>query len=134
MASKAKDSPELGAKLNQIDESTLEWRDRLGLCYVRLLRYQWDDILGPKPKDFDSLPNCATVRSGVKKKSKSKSDYINLPLALIRSIIGEMEASRYYWTLYLGISNEEWLRKALLTRQIMAKYQTCRRASEREGR
>lgn len=121
MDGKEKNFPLLGntIDLDQIDESALDWHDRLGLCYARLMSWKWDDILGPKPENFDALPTGATRPIGSKERPVCKSDYISVPLITIRSILGEMEASRFWWTFRRGVSNEDWLRYAIQSRQIM---------------
>lgn len=97
--------------LRDIDESKLSYMDRLGLAYCRLNRYEWDDIIGPKPEGFDDLPShIARDRRprGVSKKVCSKSDYVAPPIRAIKSIIGEANCSRCWWIFILGKTDMEW--------------------------
>ena len=81
-----------------IDETQLNCIDRLGLAYCRLNGFEWDDILGPAPNEFDKLPKA------------QKDDYIKPAIEAIRSIIGEANCSRCWWMFKLGKSKEEWFR------------------------
>lgn len=94
-----------------IDEASLPWTDRLGLAYCRLNGWEWDDLLGPKPKGFDDLPNYDRKRGMPFHKSlPSKQDYIDPAINAIRSIIGEANASRCHWKFSLGRTEEEWFK------------------------
>lgn len=94
-----------------IDESTLSQTDRLGLAWCRLNKWEWDEILGPKPKDFDHLPK--TLPNGIfvhRSQLKSKIDYTRPAKKAIESVIGEANASRCWHVYELGRTEEEWLR------------------------
>lgn len=84
--------------------------DRLGLAYWRLNRYEWDDILGPKPEGFDELPNLWKKRWPWQKKKPCKHDYISRPMRAIETIIGEANISRCWWAYELGKDFDEWLK------------------------
>ena len=51
-----------GNALYEINETELSSVDRLGLAYCRLNRYEWDNILGEKPANFDDLPKTKQKR------------------------------------------------------------------------
>lgn len=82
--------------------------DRLGLAYCRLNRWEWDEILGPKPEGFDELPNWWEKRWPWEKWKPSKDDYIGLPMQRIRSLIGEVNISRC-WLKYEYGCEDQWL-------------------------
>lgn len=93
-----------------VDEQTLDNIDRLGLAYCRLNSWQWDEIVGEKPKDFDSLPNYK--RGGFQnifKKQRTKHDYIKGKMEKLISVIGEENASRCWWKFEKIGTEEEWL-------------------------
>ena len=95
-----------------IDEATLDRIDRLGLAYCRLNRFEWDEILGPKPDGFDDLPAYPPKRKHSTRHGSqpiSKSDYVEAAIWAIRSIIGEANCSRCVWVLGLGKTEAEWL-------------------------
>lgn len=83
--------------MNNIDETTLNFEQRLGLAYCRLNSWQWDDIVGPKPNDFDNIED-----------SKVKSDYLNEAIQHIERIIGKNNCSKYWWLFVLNRSEDEW--------------------------
>jgi hypothetical protein len=88
-----------------------ETLDRLGLAWCRLNRFEWDDLIGPKPDGFDALPNNPPKRwIPFLKRKPSKTDYIAPALDAIESIIGEANTSRYWWTLHMHRTEEEWFR------------------------
>lgn len=102
-----------------IDESQFSYIDRLGLAYCRLSRYEWDDIIGPKPESFDSLPDYIVSKRRPRRVSKhlpSKSDYVAPPIKAIRSIIGEANCSRCWWLFVLGRTESEWFQWYMLSR------------------
>jgi len=43
--------------LYDIDESSLNRTDRLGVACCRLNSWKWDGYIGSKPENFDNLPN-----------------------------------------------------------------------------
>ena len=102
-----------------IDESKLGRTDRLCLAYWRLNRYEWDDIVGPKPEGFDVLPDWLPDKAQQKRKKlrrrgcslppMSKSDHVGPPMRTIRSIVGEANLSRCLWVYFRGKTEEEWL-------------------------
>lgn len=91
-----------------VDVSTLNNVDRLGVAACRLNRWEWDDILGPKPEGFDSLPNFIQKRHFWERKKPSKQDFVTPAYNAIKSIIGEANISRCWWKYFLGRSDEEW--------------------------
>lgn len=102
---------ESGAFEQRIDETKLNTIDRLGLAYCRLNSYEWDDICGKKPKDFDGLPDTGyETRRGVWRLTtkRSKCDYILPLIALINHIIGEENTSRCWWKFVRGKTETEW--------------------------
>ena len=111
--------------LNQVDESTLSWQDRLGLAYCRLNCWQWDELLGPKPEGFDALPNSRTGRGRSRKSEPCKSDYILPATAVIRGIIGRVNISRCWWKFVLKKSDEEWLAFLIKARLLVEECQSA---------
>ena len=96
--------------MDNIDEGTLGWKDRLGLCYVRLLCWQWDDLLGPKPEGFDLLPNFSPKGKRFGNKIRCKDTYIRPTIDAIETVLDYADLCRYWWKFHLGRSEEEWLR------------------------
>lgn len=101
----------------QINESELNRTDRLGLAWCRLNCWEWDDLLGPKPPDFDDLPFVspttliARIRNEAwRKYRRSRQQYVRPARLAIETIIGKANASRCWWMFELGKSEEEWLR------------------------
>ena len=82
--------------------------DRLGLAYWRLNHLEWDELLGPKPEGFDELPNFWEKRWPWEKRKPSKEDHTRRPMAAIRSLIGEVNISRY-WLKYEYGCEDQWL-------------------------
>lgn len=120
--------PGLRAKLDRIEKSDLTWKERLGLAYIRLRHWQWDDIMGPKPEGFDSLPNFV---KGARRKERCKYDYTAPALAVIRALVCNDELSLFWWRYVLGRSDEEWLRWRIQEyREIQLAGATIRRFDE----
>lgn len=103
--------------VKDIDETKLNETDRLGLACCRLNCWQWDEIVGPKPDDFDELPNYLPLRYKVKrflhrvskgKLYRTKHDYLMPVLDRLESEIGRDNASRCHWLFVLGKTDEEW--------------------------
>lgn len=92
-----------------IDESKLNFTDRLGLAYCRLNRCEWDEIFGPKPDGFDALPDFPPKKRLFRKKRPSKHDYVFPAIMTIESIIGRANTSRCWWLFALGKTEAEWL-------------------------
>lgn len=99
------------ADLFQIDESTLDPIDRLGLAYCRMNSWEWDEVAGPKPEGFDGLPLFdRRMFKRFRKKIVTKHDYIRPAISAIESIVGEANASRCWWKFVLDRSEEDWFR------------------------
>lgn len=90
-----------------MDESNLSKIDRLGLAYCRLINYEWDDILGPKPKGFDDLPRSSPKKIWLKRQP-CKTGFVRPAMKGIEAMIGEANCSRCWWVFKLGRSEEEW--------------------------
>ena len=84
--------------MKNIDETTLNFEQRLGLAYCRLNSWQWDDIVGPKPNDFDSIEDLSV-----------KSEYLHEPFQRIANIIGERNCNKYWWIFVLDKTEDEWV-------------------------
>ena len=72
--------------------SNKELCDRLGLAWVRLNDYEWDDILGDKPTDYKS--------------------YCNGYMDKIENLMGDkapMLTSWYWWKYKLNRTFKEWI-------------------------
>lgn len=82
--------------------------DRLYIALRRLNRWEWDDLLGPKPEGFDDLPKWTEKKWWQFKRRKSKSDYISRPKRAIEKIVGEAVISRLWWVNELGRTEEQW--------------------------
>lgn len=97
--------------LSEEQEKELNFVDRLGLAFCRLNSWEWDDIVGPKPKGFDGLPKCDNRRFKIfQKEIKTKSDYLGPAIRRIESIIGKVNTSRCWWKFELKKTEEEWNR------------------------
>ena len=84
--------------MKNIDETTLNFEQRLGLAYCRLNSWQWDNIVGPKPNDFDDIEDLSV-----------KSEYLHEPFQRIANIIGERNCSKYWWIFVLDKTEDEWV-------------------------
>lgn len=103
-----------------IDESKLDRIDRLGLAYCRLGRFEWDDLIGPKPEGFDDLPNYLPTKVALKRRKLrregrdlqplSKSECVGPPMKAIETIIGDSNTLRCLWLFERGRTEEEWFR------------------------
>lgn len=97
--------------LREVNEAALSETERLALAACRLNTWEWDEIIGPKPEGFDDLPEYDNRRlKSVRRKIRTKRDYLIGPLHLIKMKIGEAEISRFYWVYVLGRTEEEWRR------------------------
>ena len=84
--------------MKNIDETTLNFEQRLGLAYCRLNSWQWDDIIGPKPNDFDNIEDLLV-----------KNEYLYEPFQRIINIIGERNCNKYWWMFVLDKTEDEWV-------------------------
>ena len=84
--------------MKNIDETTLNFEQRLGLAYCRLNSWQWDDIVGPKPNDFDNIEDLLV-----------KNEYLYEPFQRIINIIGERNCNKYWWIFVLDKTEDEWV-------------------------
>lgn len=92
-----------------VDESSLNETDRLGLAWCRLNNAEWDDILGPKPEGFDEMSKFPEPWWKFwKRKKPTKSDILWNRMQNIKSMIGEANVSRCWWIFALGRTEEEW--------------------------
>lgn len=106
------DSYYMKIEISESEEQSLNLTDRLGLAWCRLNCWEWDDILGPKPPNFDDLPDYAR-KDGLPllgKKIDSKHDIIAPAVKKIIDIIGIANTSRCWWRFVLKKSEREWLR------------------------
>lgn len=95
--------------MKPVDESKLNAIDRLGLAYCRLGGWQWDDLLGPKPLGFDSLPNYDRRKfRSLRKPVPTRYDFIRPKILAIEEIIGRANTSRCWWIFKLGRTEDEW--------------------------
>ena len=93
------------------DENTLSELDRLGLTYCRLNRLEWDSILGEKPTGFETMPDFPDVGFKlIKRNYLTKHDFTYPAMLAILSIIGEANASRYWWKFELRRDEKEWFK------------------------
>ena len=102
--------------MKDIDESALNWVDRLGLAWCRLNTLEWDELVGPKPPCFDDLPSepprglIARIKDENWRKHRiSKKDYIKPAMDSIVNIIGEANVSRCWWLFAIEESEDSWL-------------------------
>ena len=95
--------------MKQVDESKLNVIDRLGLAYCRLCGWQWDELLGSKPLDFDTLPNfdCRKFRM-LRKPMRTKYEIIAPKIRAIETLIGQASINRCWWIFELGKTEEDW--------------------------
>lgn len=70
--------------------------ERLGLAYCRLNCREWDTLFGEKPEGFDDFPEGYKHRIVMRK------------IALIETLIGEMNTSRCWWKFRLHRTEEAW--------------------------
>lgn len=55
-----------------MNEPVLSFEERLGLAYLRLKNWKWDELLGEKPPGFDGLPNVTKRNVFGKRKPRAK--------------------------------------------------------------
>ena len=73
--------------LNEEQEKELNYVDRLGLAYCRLNSWGWDEIIGPKPDEFDKLPWYDNRKfKKFRRKIRTKSYYLTPAIEGIKSI------------------------------------------------
>lgn len=95
----------------QVNESTLNETERLGLAWCRLNMWEWDDYL-PRPKGFDQLPHHPKyiswpIRWRVSSKL-TQEDYIIAAMKNIEGSIGPAYTSMCWWRFALKKSYAEW--------------------------
>ena len=111
--------------LHDIDESALDRTDRLGVAYCRLNSWEWDEYMGPKPENFDSLPefdknymkrvNHPIIMRILERifptryaKKSTKQDYIRPKIKRIEQDIGGANVSRCHWVYGMKRTEDEW--------------------------
>lgn len=95
--------------LNEEQEKELNYVDRLGLAYCQLNSWEWDDAVGSKPEGFDELPRYDNRKfKRIRKKIKTKDDYLTPAIKRIELIIGRANMSRCWWKFELEKTEEEW--------------------------
>lgn len=94
-----------------VDESTLNHEERLGLAYCRLNGWEWDELFGPKPDGWDTMPDYEYPYTyGSKRKVyPTKYDYTKPMMHALERILGEAKCSYYHWRFNLNRSYDEWL-------------------------
>lgn len=83
--------------------------DMLGLAWVKLNNWEWDDILSQKPQNFDSMKKFSNNDSD----ENYKRYYIVKEMSKIKEIFRERyeELTSWYWWKYeLNRSHEEWMK------------------------
>lgn len=83
--------------MKDIDESKLSPAERLALAAYRLNRWEWDDMLGRKPKRFDTM----TI--------DEKQLFILPQYNRIKELLGDVYLLRCFW-IFDGETEEEWLK------------------------
>lgn len=82
-------------------------KERLGLAYVNMNNWKWDDFVGEKPSGFDVMPSWSNdndddTNSGV------KMYYLSPQMQKIIEEIGEAACSRYWWKFALNKCYIQW--------------------------
>lgn len=90
------------------NEEHLPYHLRLGLAYCRLNCYEWDDIVGPKPSNWESLPT-VSKRSLFGNKKPSKHDYLKGPMQKILRLVGRHTISLCWWRFVLKRNATDFL-------------------------
>ena len=100
-----------------IDESTLSPKERLGLAYCRINSWQWDDLFGEKPENFDDLPDIRPVKligrirnKKWRKYRRCKQDYCKPIIVVMDQVFAKEEKLCYWWRFGLGRPKEEFER------------------------
>lgn len=83
--------------MKDIDESKLSPVERLALAAYRLNRWEWDDMLGRKPKRFDTM----TI--------DEKQLFILPQYNRIKELLGDVYLLRCFW-IFDGETEEDWLK------------------------
>lgn len=111
--------------LYDVDENSLSKIDRLGLAYCRFNSGYWDEIICPKPKGFDGLPDhdryglerishpfiMSILSKLFPKKYAKKTTKHDLVIPVMRGIeseIGAANTSRCHWVYGMKRTEEEW--------------------------
>lgn len=108
--------------IKNVEQQKLNMIDRFGLAWCRLSFFEWDDLLGEKPEEYDNLPdyrNNKTVsdwRYWFHIDKKSKADYVLPAKRKIRRLIGPINIDRSFWLFIGGITEEEWMQKYIADR------------------
>lgn len=82
--------------------------ERLAQAYQRLMRLEWDDLVGEKPPGFDNMPPTGKRRL-FRKRKPGRFDYTYPASETIREILGPAQLSQLLWTLNHGHAEKEWL-------------------------
>ncbi len=95
--------------IRDVDESSLNKIDRLGLAWCRLNHSEWDNILGSKPEGFDEMREFpAPWWKFWERRKTTKYDIVLPRMNNIEKLIGEANVSRCWWLFVLGRTEEEW--------------------------
>lgn len=73
---------------------------RLGLAWVHANMWEWDELFGPPPPDFEFLPQWG--------ETPCKHQYLLPKMRYIERVIGDAGTSKAWWVNYLGTTEEEW--------------------------
>jgi hypothetical protein len=96
---------------------TQEQIDRYARAALKLNSFEWDELAGEKPKNFDNLPNYYHKSDfqyflewflNVKDKRSTKSMFVRKPREEIEEKVGEKNVSWAHFKYNLGKSREEW--------------------------
>lgn len=97
-------------KINKYPTEYTDFLDRIGLAFCRLNRWEWDELLGPKPEGFDDLPDYDSRKlQRFRRPMRTKDTYISPAIITMESILGPANTSRYWWKYALGKTDEEWI-------------------------
>jgi hypothetical protein len=93
-------------KLNELTQEQVlqdkELCDRVGLAWVRLNKWKWDEICGNRPSEFDNMT----------KEQLLKENIINNQFDIIKKLFGhkcDMLKSWYWWKYELNRTFDEWI-------------------------
>lgn len=93
-------------KLNELTQEQVlqdkELCDRVGLGWVRLNKWKWDEICGDRPSEFDNMT----------KEQLLKENIINNQFDIIKKLFGhkyDMLKSWYWWKYELNRTFDEWI-------------------------
>lgn len=99
------------SKLSKADIVGKDIVERLGLAWVRLNCYEWDEILGKKPDDFDGMTSRERYYSGV----------ITGKMREIEDLLGRNSSavtSWCWWKYELNRTFDEWVNWYLYSEDI----------------